>query len=102
MFDFRLNNNIPFNIVNKISILSKFVVLLQKFLAVYECSIVVSNNLAQGGEVPLFRPRQSTRANKSKRLLSPSRFCIFDDTFYISQILSEIPYIISKFMILSG
>ena len=102
MLDFRLNNDIPFNIVSEISIPPKLMVLLQKFLAVHECSVVVPNNLAQGREIPFLGLRQSAGANKSKRLLSPCRFGVLDDAFNISQVFSKILYIVPKFLVLPG
>jgi hypothetical protein len=46
LIDFRLDNEVPVNVVGKVPVLPELVVLFEKFLAVRERLLVVSNDLS--------------------------------------------------------
>jgi hypothetical protein len=46
MIDFRLDNEVPLNVVDKVPVLPELVIFLQKSFAVGQRPVVVSNNLS--------------------------------------------------------
>jgi hypothetical protein len=98
--DFRLDDEVPLNIVSKVAILSELMVLLEKCFAVCERPVVVSNNFTQRGEIPVLLERQTRRSRQGTRLLGPGGFCIFNNAIYVVQILCKVFDIVSKVLIL--
>ena len=47
VIDFWLDNEVPLSVIGKVSVLPEFMVLVEKFLAIYERFVIVSNDLNQ-------------------------------------------------------
>ncbi len=100
MVNFGLNHTIPFDVISEIPVVSELVVLFKEFLAVNECFVVIPNDLTKGREIPILLRRMSSRSHKAKGLFIPGRFRVFNNAGDVAEILSKIPEVLPKFIVL--